>query len=102
MMRVEHSHYKFAPENDNGETERVMDELCKKIYSMKHANKQRQRALLCQIYHHAIHDRWHKAKDLLLMSHLQALVDHSDASTQVCRLSFCGEQHRACVTVTLR
>jgi translation initiation factor 3 subunit C len=99
MLRIEHAHYKFAPENDNGETERLLDDLCKVVYSLKNAMKQRQRAMLCQIYHHAIHDRWHKAKDLLLMSHLQALADHSDASTQIlynraiCQVGLCAFRH---------
>lgn len=60
-----------------------MNDLCKSIYSIRSAMLSRQRAMLCQIYHHALHDRWHKAKNLMLMSHLQALVEHSDASTQV-------------------
>jgi len=60
-----------------------MNTLCKVVYSFKEAAQSRQRALLCQVYHHALHDRWHEAKNLLLMSHLQAIVDHSDAGTQV-------------------
>jgi translation initiation factor 3 subunit C len=62
--------------------------LCKKIYSLKNANLQRQRSLLCQIYHHSLHDRWDKAKELLLMSHAQAIIDHSEASTQVSKNNF--------------
>ena len=60
-----------------------MESLCKVIYSFKNAPLARQRAMLSQIYHHALHDRWHKARNLMLMSHLQAIVDHSDANTQV-------------------
>jgi translation initiation factor 3 subunit C len=53
------------------------------VYAKKDAAQQRQRAMLCQIYHHALHDRYEKARNLLLMSHLQAIVDHSDPYTQV-------------------
>lgn len=60
-----------------------MDRLCKVIYSLDNTMQQRQRAMLCQIYHHSLHDRWQQAKNLMLMSHLQAIVDHSDANTQV-------------------
>lgn len=80
MLRIEHMYYKFTLDPKN---EELMDQLCKKIYSLKNAMLQRQRALLCQIYHHSLHDRWNKAKELLLMSHVQAIVDHSEASTQV-------------------
>lgn len=84
---------------DENEAKETMDRLCKVIYSMENANQQRQRAILCQIYHHAMHDRWHEAKNLMLMSHLQAVVDHSDANTQVlynrtiCQLGLCAFRH---------
>jgi len=96
MIRIEHMYYKFVNEPEN---EKLMDQLCKKIYSLKSANLQRQRALLCQIYHHSLHDRWNKAKELLLMSHVQAIVDHSEASTQIlynramCQLGLCAFRH---------
>lgn len=61
----------------------VMDRLCKEVYARDETKRLRQRAMLCQIYHLALHDRWHKARDLMLMSHLQSIVDHSDVSTQV-------------------
>lgn len=80
MLRIEHIYYKFT---EDPAVEELMDGLCKKLYSMKSAVLQRQRALLCQIYHHSLHDRWEQAKELLLMSHVQIIVDHSETSTQV-------------------
>ena len=41
------------------------------------------RAVLCHIYHHAIHDRWFQARDLMLMTHLQEGITHADVPTQV-------------------
>lgn len=60
-----------------------MERLCKEVYSRDETKRLRQRAMLCQIYHLALHDKWHQARDLMLMSHLQSTVDHSDMSTQV-------------------
>lgn len=41
------------------------------------------RAVLCHIYYHAIHDNWFKARDLMLMTHLQEGITHADINTQV-------------------
>ncbi|KAL7074531.1 hypothetical protein ACQ4LE_006341 [Meloidogyne hapla] len=96
-LRIEHLYYKFSINEE--ESEKLMESLCKVIYSFKNAPLARQRAMLSQIYHHALHDRWHKARNLLLMSHLQAIVDHSDANTQVlynrtiCQLGLCAFRH---------
>ncbi|KAK0424319.1 hypothetical protein QR680_008607 [Steinernema hermaphroditum] len=101
MLRIEHLYYKYAPE-ENGESDAAMQllqELCTKVYAFPEAKRERQRAMLCQIYHHALHDRWHRARDLMLMSHLQAIVDHSDVSTQIlynrtiCQLGLCAFRH---------
>uniref|UniRef100_A0AC35TVG1 Eukaryotic translation initiation factor 3 subunit C n=1 Tax=Rhabditophanes sp. KR3021 TaxID=114890 RepID=A0AC35TVG1_9BILA len=98
MMRVEHMYYKFDYEHKE-DGEKLMDSLCKEVYGFQSAKRERQRAMLCQIYHHALHDRWQKAKDLLLMSHLPNLVDHSDPSTQIlynrtiCQLGLCAFRH---------
>ena len=43
----------------------------------------RTRAILYHIYHHSLHDRWYEARDLMLMSHLQDTIMHSDIPTQV-------------------
>lgn len=97
LLRIEHLYYKYS--SNEKESQELMDVLCKKVYALKNVMQFRQRAMLCHIYHHALHDRWHKAKDLLLMSHLQAIVDHSDAATQVlynrtiCQLGLCAFRH---------
>ncbi|WAR03841.1 EIF3C-like protein, partial [Mya arenaria] len=62
-------------------TEADMDVLCKFIYTNDSTDRLRTRAILCQIYHHALHDRWFQARDLMLMSHLQDNSHHSDVPT---------------------
>jgi len=61
----------------------VMSDLCEYVY--KHGSEQGQlRAIICQIYHHALHDRFVDARDLLLMSHSQEnIYDCGDVSTMV-------------------
>lgn len=63
-----------------------MDKMCKFIYAKDSTDRLRTRAMLCHIYHHALHDRWYQARDLMLMSHLQDNIQHSDVSTQVFHL----------------
>jgi translation initiation factor 3 subunit C len=61
----------------------TMSHLCTYVY--KHGtDAAKTRAIICQIYHHAIHDRFIDARDLLLMSHLQENVySFGDVSTMV-------------------
>lgn len=61
-----------------------LSELCKYIYKNgADQSRIRTRSMLCQIYHHALHDRWYQARDLLLISHLQETIQHSDIPTQI-------------------
>ncbi|XP_070572268.1 eukaryotic translation initiation factor 3 subunit C-like [Ptychodera flava] len=62
----------------------LMDRMCNFIYSKDSTDRIRTRAILCHIYHHALHDRWYEARDLMLMSHLQDTIQHADVPTQIC------------------
>ncbi|KAI2613217.1 eukaryotic translation initiation factor 3 subunit C [Hypoxylon fragiforme] len=43
----------------------------------------RARAMLCQIYFLALHDEYYKARDMMLMSHLQETISNFDVQTQI-------------------
>lgn len=43
----------------------------------------RARAMLCQIYYLALHDNYYKARDMMLMSHLQETIGSFDVNTQI-------------------
>jgi translation initiation factor 3 subunit C len=88
LKRIQHIYYKFEREATSAQTTRedsrtVMDRLCKFIYTKDSTDRIRTRAILCHIYHHALHDRWYEARDLMLMSHLQDNIQHSDIPTQI-------------------
>ncbi|CAI5438264.1 unnamed protein product [Caenorhabditis angaria] len=100
MMRIEHIYYKYKDQCDfEGDVGEMMTYLCNKIYSLDEEKQLRQRAMLCHVYWLAVHDEWHRARDLLLMSHMQAIVDHSDIDTQIlynrtiCQLGLCAFRH---------
>lgn len=93
LRKIEHLYYKFDPEvlkkkkGDLPETTvtsvEVMEKLCKFIYSKDDTDRIRTRAILAHIYHHAMHDNWFQARDLVLMSHLQDNIDVADPSTRI-------------------
>merc|ERR1719268_700692 len=115
LQRIDHVYFKFDPEVLEQKAGRLdmesligretsmdmMDRLCKYIYSKDATDRLRTRAILCHIYHHAIHDSWYQARDLMLMSHLQDSVHHSDPVTQILynrtmvQLGLCGFRHGA-------
>ncbi|XP_041094754.1 eukaryotic translation initiation factor 3 subunit C isoform X3 [Polyodon spathula] len=106
LRRIMHTYYKFdykahrralasqqgaeesKSEQDQAESEGedsavLMDRLCKFIYSKDRTDRIRTCAILCHIYHHALHNRWYQARDLMLMSHLQDNIQHADPPVQI-------------------
>ncbi|XP_046343350.1 eukaryotic translation initiation factor 3 subunit C-like isoform X2 [Haliotis rufescens] len=104
LRRIEQTYYKFdykamegvEPDPAEENPEQMMDRLCKYIYAKDSTDRLRTRSMLCHIYHHALHDRWYQARDLMLMSHLQDTIHHSDVHTQILynrtlvQLGLCG------------
>lgn len=63
-------------------TDRISN-LCTYVYKYG-TDQAKKRATICQVYHHALHDRYLAARDLLLMSHLQEnIYDVGDISTMI-------------------
>lgn len=98
LRKIDHIYYKFDPtvlkkkqsllaEDGIPITDKTsvdeMEKLCRYIYAKDNTDRLRTRAILCHIYHHAMHDNWFQARDLLLMSHLQENIHHSDPPTQI-------------------
>ena len=70
-------------ETDKVDMAKQISDLCVYIYE-NGSDKQKTRAMLCQIYHHGLHDRFLEARDLLLMSHLQETIPVTgDISTMI-------------------
>ena len=61
----------------------LVENLCTNIYQFG-SDRNKTRAMLCHIYHHALHNRFLEARDLLLMSHLQDNISNvGDISTMI-------------------
>lgn len=99
MRRLEHVYYKpeqvviateaaankFLPKAvtlNNISSDELVNQLCSYLY--KHnTTVLRTRAILCHIYYYALHDKFHAARDMLLMSHLQETIHQADHPTQI-------------------
>ncbi|KAF5370895.1 hypothetical protein D9758_002037 [Tetrapyrgos nigripes] len=65
-----------------GSTSNLIHSLC--VYLYKAGNSLlRTRAMLSHIYHYALHNDFHTARDMLLMSHLQESIHSADVATQI-------------------
>jgi translation initiation factor 3 subunit C len=61
----------------------LVNSLCTYVY--KHGtDAAKTRATICHVFHHALHDRFLEARDLLLMSHIQEnIYDCGDITTMI-------------------
>lgn len=60
-----------------------LEALCTFVYQHG-SDRSKTRSMLCHIFHHALHDRFLEARDLLLMSHLQDTIPAAnDISTMI-------------------
>ncbi|KAI9492156.1 eukaryotic translation initiation factor 3 subunit 8 N-terminus-domain-containing protein [Zychaea mexicana] len=64
------------------EPSQLVHQLCTYLYK-QNMSVLRTRAMLCHIYHYALHKHFHTARDMLLMSHLQESIHQADISTQI-------------------
>ncbi|CAO3655012.1 unnamed protein product [Mucor hiemalis] len=60
----------------------LVNQLCNYLYKDT-TTVFRTRAILCHIYHYALHKQFHTARDLLLMSHVQDTIHQADIATQI-------------------
>ncbi|KAL6305030.1 eukaryotic translation initiation factor 3 subunit 8 [Sparassis latifolia] len=65
-----------------GQSSMLIHSLCVHLYKSGNSFL-RTRAMLSHIYHYALHNDFHTARDMLLMSHLQESVYSADVATQI-------------------
>ena len=92
VTKVEEDTWKAIPDNLDSKitprAESISDHmaLVQKLASYLFANAEgiiRARAMLCQIYYLSLHDNYFRARDMMLMSHLQETIGSFDVSTQI-------------------
>jgi len=59
-----------------------IDDLCQFVFNWGN-EKSKTRSLLCAVFHNALHDRYHQARDMFLISHVQDTIDKADTRTQI-------------------
>lgn len=64
-------------------SEQVVDELVKMVIA-KSSQRSIIKAILLQVYHHAIHNRYTQAKDLLLKTHMATVIVKQQIGNQIC------------------
>ena len=73
---------KITPRSQKQDTASLISTLCTYLFE-KSSDIIRGRAYLCQVYFCALHDQYYRARDMLLMSHLQETITNFDISTQI-------------------
>lgn len=63
-------------------TNNLIDSLCSVLYKQSNSIF-RKKAVMCHIYYYAFNDQFYKARDMMLLSHLQATIHTADSQLQV-------------------
>jgi len=64
------------------DTDALVEKLSHLVY--KHGDERLKiRTMLCTIYYKALRDKFYEARDMMLMSHLQESIGHTDILTQI-------------------
>ncbi|CAK7234369.1 Translation initiation factor 3 subunit c [Sporothrix eucalyptigena] len=72
----------ISPRASSSDPNSLLNALCGYLF----ANSEgiiRARAMLCQIYFLALHDDYYRARDMMLMSHLQETINSFDVQSQI-------------------
>ncbi|KAF1842555.1 eukaryotic translation initiation factor 3 subunit C [Cucurbitaria berberidis CBS 394.84] len=72
----------ITPRAISNDTASLVQTLCTYLFQNSEGII-RARAMLCQIYFLSLHDEYYKARDMMLMSHLQETISNFDVNTQI-------------------
>ncbi len=72
----------ITPRGKEADTGILVQTLCTYLFQYSEGII-RARAMLCQVYFLALHDQYYRARDMLLMSHLQETISNFDVNTQI-------------------
>ena len=72
----------ITPRNESQDAANLVNVLCGYLFNNSDGII-RARAMLCQVYFRALHDEYYKARDMMLMSHLQDTIPNFDVLTQI-------------------
>ncbi|KAG9239384.1 putative eukaryotic translation initiation factor 3 subunit C [Amylocarpus encephaloides] len=72
----------ITPRNSVSDATALVNILCNYLF-VNSEGIIRARAMLCQIYFLALHDDYYKARDMMLMSHLQETINAFDVHSQI-------------------
>ncbi|KAI1328442.1 eukaryotic translation initiation factor 3 subunit 8 N-terminus-domain-containing protein [Xylariaceae sp. FL0255] len=73
---------KITPRGTTDDATQLLNVLCNYLFTSSEGII-RARAMLCQIYFLALHDEYYKARDMMLMSHLQESINSFDVQSQI-------------------
>jgi len=73
---------KITPRTENIDPAALVSVLCSYLFTHSEGIL-RARAMLCQVYYLALHDQYYRARDMMLMSHLQETIGNFDVNTQI-------------------